>query len=599
MNLPDNVAPVELPPTLNPAAAGAPIGLPSTIGDLASYDFNVGPHVKARTVVKELERRPELPGVLVLDRHVCIGMASRHKCFEMLSRPYGVEVFLNRPIQTLCKELAIAPTFLPAQTRIDDAVQSALDRPFEQLYEPVIAQFDGGALKLLDLHVLLLAQSRLLANANSLVRQQIEIGRALSSTLELQEVLDMILHHMAEIIPYDRAGIMLQNGPVLEFIAARGFPPQADIRQMRVDILESDIYQEMCYTQQPISIPDVSQQPDWRYMDGLAAARAWAGLPLIHSGYVIGMLSLTRLAADDYSQDELALAQTFAGQAAIALQNARLYAEIKRFNQELESKVQERTEALQAACAKLERLDRTKSDFIGVASHELRTPLTVMSGYTQMLRSDPAIQANQNHSQMLMGIYAGITRLHQVVNSMLDVIKIDSRNLQLCCKTFDLGRLINSLQDEFAPLAAERHQMLSVQDVESLPPIEGDSDALYTVFYHLIVNAIKYTPVGGGVTISAHQPDMDWIEIVVSDTGIGIDPAHHELIFEKFYQTGQVLLHSSGKTKFKGGGPGLGLAIARGIVEAHGGKIWVESVRQDELVCPGSQFHVRLPIGGN
>lgn len=583
------------PPLLaNQAEAGSHAGLPSTIGDLTSYDFNVGPHVEARAVVSELERRPELPGVLVLDRHVCIGMASRRRCFEMLSRPYGVEVFLNRSIQTLCKELAFAPTFLPASTRIDDAVQSALDRPFEQLYEPVIIQFDGGAMKLLDLHVLLLAQSRLPANANSLVRQQIEIGRALSSTLEL-EVLDMILHHMAEIIPYDRAGIMLQNGIVLEFVAARGFPPQADTRQMRVNVLESDIYQEMCYTQQPVSIPDVSQRPDWRFMDGIAAACAWAGIPLIHSGYVIGMLSLTRLTFDDYSQDELALAQTFAGQAAIALQNARLYAEIKRFNQELEGKVQERTEALQTAYDKLERLDRTKSDFIGVASHELRTPLTVMSGYTQMLRSDAAIQANQNHSQMLTGIYTGITRLHEVVNSMLDVAKIDSRNLQLCCKAFDLGGLLESLQNEFAPLAAERRQTLTVQDAGDLM-IEGDRDALRKVFYHLLINAIKYTPDGGQITLAAHQPETGWLEFIVSDTGIGIDLAHHELIFEKFYQTGQVALHSSSKTKFKGGGPGLGLAIARGIVEAHGGKIWVKSPRQDEVTCPGSQFHVWLPF---
>jgi signal transduction histidine kinase len=89
---------------------------------------------------------------------------------------------------------------------------------------------------------------------------------------------------------------------------------------------------------------------------------------------------------------------------------------------------------------------------------------------------------------------------------------------------------------------------------------------------------------------------VDGIQIVVSDTGIGIDPRFHELIFTKFYQTGQVSLHSSGKTKFKGGGPGLGLAIARGIVEAHGGKTWVESPRRDEEACPGSQFYVVLPL---
>jgi signal transduction histidine kinase len=116
-----------------------------------------------------------------------------------------------------------------------------------------------------------------------------------------------------------------------------------------------------------------------------------------------------------------------------------------------------------------------------------------------------------------------------------------------------------------------------------------------------VINAIKYTPdggcisVGGSITHNGRGPQ--WIEVVVADSGIGIDPDEQELIFEKFYQTGDVLLHSSGKTRFKGGGPGLGLAIARGIVEAHGGKIFVESPGHDERRYPGSRFHVRLPLG--
>ena len=138
----------------------------------------------------------------------------------------------------------------------------------------------------------------------------------------------------------------------------------------------------------------------------------------------------------------------------------------------------------------------------------------------------------------------------------------------------------------------------------------GDIEALEKVFYHLIVNAVKYTPDGGVITISGHRcpnglssdlisddhEEGEAIEVIVRDTGIGIDAQFHNLIFEKFYQTGEVALHSSGKTQFKAGGPGLGLAIARGIVEAHGGKIWVESPGYDEATCPGSDFHVVLPI---
>jgi signal transduction histidine kinase len=136
-----------------------------------------------------------------------------------------------------------------------------------------------------------------------------------------------------------------------------------------------------------------------------------------------------------------------------------------------------------------------------------------------------------------------------------------------------------------------------------LPTIEGDLDALRKVFYHLLINAIKYTPDGGQITVTGRALSPGeynladgGIEIVVGDTGIGIDPNLQDLIFTKFYQTGQVALHSSGKTKFKGGGPGLGLAIVKGIVQAHNGLIWVESPGHDERALPGSRFYVVLPL---
>jgi signal transduction histidine kinase len=118
----------------------------------------------------------------------------------------------------------------------------------------------------------------------------------------------------------------------------------------------------------------------------------------------------------------------------------------------------------------------------------------------------------------------------------------------------------------------------------------------------VVINAIKYTPDGGVITISG-QPVQDaqagdCVQVQVRDTGIGIDAQYHEMIFEKFYQTGKVALHSSGKTKFKGGGPGLGLAIARGIMRAHNGRIWVESAEHNEEKCPGTTVYILLPIAG-
>jgi len=117
----------------------------------------------------------------------------------------------------------------------------------------------------------------------------------------------------------------------------------------------------------------------------------------------------------------------------------------------------------------------------------------------------------------------------------------------------------------------------------------------------VIGNAIKYTPDEGRIDIAGQllpaqeTSSVDFVKITVTDTGIGIDPEHHERIFDKFYQVGDISHHSSGKTKFKGGGPGLGLAITKGVIEAHGGKIWVESKGYDEERCPGSTFHILLP----
>jgi PAS domain S-box-containing protein len=271
--------------------------------------------------------------------------------------------------------------------------------------------------------------------------------------------------------------------------------------------------------------------------------------------------------------------------------------EIRVFNEHLEYVVQQRTEELNQAFGILQRLDQTKSDFIQVAAHELRTPLTVIRGYTQLLRSRPALLADAEAAASLTGILSGADRLHQVVNSMLDVARIDAQALRLKVDRTLLSSVINRALDYFGTALEERRLCVEITGVEDLPPIQADPELLYKVFYHLVMNAIKYTPDGGRISVSsALAQDGAAIEVVVGDTGIGIDHEHFQLIFEKFYQMGEASMHSSGQTIYKGGGPGLGLAIARGIVQAHGGQIWVESPGHDEERFPGSRFHVILPI---
>jgi signal transduction histidine kinase len=154
----------------------------------------------------------------------------------------------------------------------------------------------------------------------------------------------------------------------------------------------------------------------------------------------------------------------------------------------------------------------------------------------------------------------------------------------------------------------ERNLTVHVGDLNNLPEVEMDRRRLHQILAHLLNNAIKYTPDKGKVFIEGHvlpnaRPTggnsmgvARFVEITLRDTGIGIAPEDRERIFQKFYRVGKSTLHSSGKVKFKGAGPGLGLPIARGLVEAHGGRLWVESPGHDEINCPGSTFHLLLPI---
>jgi signal transduction histidine kinase len=284
----------------------------------------------------------------------------------------------------------------------------------------------------------------------------------------------------------------------------------------------------------------------------------------------------------------------------LRIENERLYQETQQFNRQLEQKVQERTQELRKAYARLERMDKTKSDFITIASHELRTPLTILNVHNQILLFDETIQANASLLKRVNGVQNGANRMEEVVEAMLDVAKIDSQALALQLALLNLPILIRMVVQKFRAALDQRALTLEIAPMRGLPEIEADSEALEKVFYHLIINAIKYTPDGGQIRIDGrlqntpHQ--LPAVEIVVADQGIGIAPDVQELIFEKFYQTGEVMLHSSGKTTFKGGGSGLGLAIAKGIVGAHHGRIWVESPGYDELACPGSAFHLVLPV---
>jgi signal transduction histidine kinase len=264
---------------------------------------------------------------------------------------------------------------------------------------------------------------------------------------------------------------------------------------------------------------------------------------------------------------------------------------------EIEMRVALISDKLEQARLSLERFDRTKSDFISVAAHELKTPLTLIDGYSAMLRDSagPATGTEVNPIY-LDGIQKGTERMRAIIDDMIDVSLIDNDLLKLNHQPTWLNRIFSILKIELSEVLLERNQKFLVNEFPGHNDmIFADTERLMQVFRNVLSNAIKYTPDGGKIVVDGRKLP-GFIEVTIHDTGIGIAPEDQPFIFEKFGQTGKVSLHSSGKTKFKGGGPGLGLKIAKGIVEAHGGGIWVESERYDEKNCPGSTFHILLPV---
>ncbi|HMN58868.1 MAG TPA: HAMP domain-containing sensor histidine kinase [Anaerolinea sp.] len=245
----------------------------------------------------------------------------------------------------------------------------------------------------------------------------------------------------------------------------------------------------------------------------------------------------------------------------------------------------------------LEKLDRSKSDFIAVAAHELKTPLTLVEGYAAMLRdATDGRSLSPYEVELLEGIATGTRRLKGIIDDMIDVSLIDNNLLSLNFQPVWLNRLFSVLENELSATIRERGQTLEIHSFPGSSEMTfGDPERMLQVFRNVITNAVKYTPDGGKIVLDGRKLP-GFIEVVIHDTGIGIAPEDQVLIFDKFARLGNSNLHSSGKTKFKGGGPGLGLHIARGIVESHGGAIWVESPGYDEDKMPGSTFHVLFPL---
>jgi signal transduction histidine kinase len=280
----------------------------------------------------------------------------------------------------------------------------------------------------------------------------------------------------------------------------------------------------------------------------------------------------------------------------------------ERLVDRLEKKVQELTKANEA----LSHTDVMKSRFINLAAHELRTPLAAIHGYLSLLTApdSPIIaHADEKTLQVIEGVVTGVDRLRGIVQDMLDVTRIEAGTLQLRYAPIGLSFILDKIQKDFKNVVAKRQQTMIVADASHIPTMWADGERVTQILRNLVSNAVKYTPDGGTIEITvdmlggaqtfvAEKPvQQQFVKITVGDTGVGIAPEDQERIFENFYEVRDLERHSTSKTEFMGGGAGLGLAIARGVAETHGGSLWVESEGHDPERCPGSKFHLILPLG--
>ena len=254
---------------------------------------------------------------------------------------------------------------------------------------------------------------------------------------------------------------------------------------------------------------------------------------------------------------------------------------------------------------RLEKLDQTKSRFISIAAHELKTPLTLIQGYSDILDRELGSSASESVHMALNGLSSGAHRLLTTVNDMIAVSQIDSQSLQLTFQSISQPHILQIVMQDLRGSLEERALTFKMKpSPPELGSFYADPQRMYQVFEYVIGNAIKYTPDGGAITIALDvlEAPLDveyFVEVSVSDTGIGIAAEDIPHLFDKFYSKTDISRHSSGRTKFKGGGSGLGLSVVKGLVEAHGGKIIIESPGYDEERCPGTTVRIFLPVRYN
>lgn len=389
----------------------------------------------------------------------------------------------------------------------------------------------------------------------------------ISSSLDTNIVLDRVTDILKRVLNCRGCVLFLldQDREWLEIQVSSGIKPQW--RQARLRLGEG-IAGRVAQTGQPVYIPDTRQDPDFIVFD--PAVRSLLVVPLTYKGHVIGTLNVDDDQPDAFPPDTVRLLSIAGAQAAVAIENARLFEALK-----------ERAERLAEAHRELQESDRLRTEFVQNISHELRTPLTFIRGYVELLLDGALGRLTQQQAESLQIVAERTARVTQLVDDILALQQVERGDLHLAPVSLEQ---IAHAEVRSARAMAEQESLSLIEDyAPDLKPALGDPERLGQVFANLIGNAIKFTPGPGTITVRLSNAEGA-IQADVIDEGIGIAEDHLERIFERFYQ-----VDGSSKRRFRG--TGLGLAIVKEIVDAHGGAITVSSE-----IGSGSTFSFVLPV---
>jgi signal transduction histidine kinase len=417
-------------------------------------------------------------------------------------------------------------------------------------------------------------------------------GLLLSATFNRETLLQNVSKTIVEDLHYDRVMVAFYDPLRRVAYGARLFgvpdPVAAFAETMEVPVSDpSTVEGTVLLEGRPILVNDVQavqerMHPSYQELARLTGSQSFVSVPLKAKDWILGSLTVDRCDAHSLTQEDVDILVTLANQLSIALDNASAYREIEELNLRLEEKVRVRTAQLEAANGKLQELNELKSAFVSVVSHELRTPLTAIRSFVENMVDGMTGPLNEKQEKYLSRMLFNIDRLSRLIVDLLDLSRIEAGRMELRLQPIAVAELVNDVVDGLRSIAGAKSVALEVRHIDGLPPVHADRDHLTQILTNLIGNAIKFTPGGGRVEVRTAPRESGVVHVSVSDTGCGIAAEDLPKVFDKFYRSASVLPEARGA--------GLGLAIAKSLVELHGGQIWVDSVYGS-----GSSFSFTIP----